>query len=42
MKDDVNDATEIGDLISTMPEVPWDSFEDELVRTSWETHVSDC
>ena len=30
MKDDVNDATEIGDLISTMPEVPWDSFEDEL------------
>ena len=37
-----NDATEIGDLISTRPEIPWDSFGDELARTDWETHVSEC
>ena len=42
VKNDVNDAAEIGDLISTMPEIPWDSFEDELARTNWDTHVSDC
>ena len=28
------DAAEFGDLIFTMPETPWDSFEDELARTN--------
>ena len=23
-------------------EIPWDSFEDELARTNWHSHVSDC
>ena len=41
-ENDVDDAAEVGDLIFTMPEIPWDSFEDELARTNWETHVSDC
>ena len=31
---DVVDAAEFGDLIFTMPETPWDSFEDELARTN--------
>ena len=42
VKNDVDDAVDVGDLILTMPEIPWDSFEVELARTNWETHVSDC
>ena len=41
VKNDVDDAAEVGDLIFTMPEIPWDSFADELARTNGETHVSD-
>ena len=40
-KIDVDDAAEVGDLTLTIPEIPWNSFEDELARTNWETHVSD-
>ena len=41
VKKDVECTENVGNLIFTMPEIPWDSFQDELARTSWETHVSD-
>ena len=42
VKNDIDDAAKVGDLILTMPEIPWDSFEDKLARTNWEGHVPDC
>ena len=42
VKKDVVGAANVRILILTMPEIPWDSFEDELARTNWHNHVSDC
>ena len=33
MKNDADDAAEVGDLTLTIPEISWDRFEDELART---------
>ena len=32
VKNDIDNAAEIGDLTLTIPEMPWDSFEEELAR----------
>ena len=32
-KRDVDDAADVGDMILTIPEIPWDRFENELART---------